>query len=450
MVLFGAYAATVNLPASPRSRYSAAEAHRLLTAESIASDADVDLRDEYRTRAWRAWYPGTLHPTAGVTGGRLVEPQGIGFPLLIAPAQAVGGPTAVELWLAAVAALGFVLAAGLGRRLVPEPWATGAALVTGLSPPALAAATTIAPAMTAATALAGAALLALRVRESPRVRSVFWCAALVAVTPWLGVQFAAPAAVVALALARWLRRRQRGLAGFVALEVVFVSALLFISVNDQLYGGLTPYAARLAEKPPTGADDLGDYLARARRLVGLWFDRDAGMLRWAPFAALAFFGVWLLWRSRRDRIAVAMDEHIHVEVAAGFCAAVAAVVVVVAAFAAPTLHGDGLIGGELLPALPFGAALAAWGLRHARRAGAALAALTLGAGVWLLLGARLDGAAGLAPPRGALPWGGAEELLPRFGAGAGDTVLTVVVVCAVGALTAREAWRWRRRALAAA
>ena len=79
----------------------------------------------------------------------------------------------MELFLAAIAAIGFVLAAALARRLVPEPWATGAALVAGLSPPALMASTTIAPDAVAATVLAGAALLALRIRERPRRRWAF-------------------------------------------------------------------------------------------------------------------------------------------------------------------------------------------------------------------------------------------------------------------------------------
>ncbi len=73
----------------------------------------------------------------------------------------------MRLWLALIAALGFCLAAALGRALVPEPWATRAALVVGLSPPALGAATAVAPAMAGAACLAGAALLALRVREEP-------------------------------------------------------------------------------------------------------------------------------------------------------------------------------------------------------------------------------------------------------------------------------------------
>src|SRR3954462_2274548 len=128
---------------------------------------------------------------------------------------------------------------------------------------------------------------------------------LVAALPWLGAKFAAPAIVVALAAARWLRRRQRGLAGFVALEVVIFSVVLYVTVNDNFYGGPFP-AALLSDPGATGASGVGEHLARAPRLLGLWIDRDVGLLRWAPFAALSFVALWLLARSRRERLALAL------------------------------------------------------------------------------------------------------------------------------------------------
>src|SRR4051812_49699043 len=57
----------------------------------------------------------------------------------------------------ALLALAFVLGAGLARRMVPEPWATYGAGLAGLSPPALAASTTVTPGVPAAVLLAGAA-----------------------------------------------------------------------------------------------------------------------------------------------------------------------------------------------------------------------------------------------------------------------------------------------------
>src|SRR3954451_2767703 len=87
LVLVAAYAATLAVPGTHGS-LTAPEAHRLLTAESLVSDGDVDLRDEYATRAWKDWYSGPLRPASEPTGGRLVEPVGLGFTLLIAPAYA--------------------------------------------------------------------------------------------------------------------------------------------------------------------------------------------------------------------------------------------------------------------------------------------------------------------------------------------------------------------------
>jgi hypothetical protein len=54
------------------------------------------------------------------------------------------------------------------------------------------------------------------------------------------------------------------------------------------------------------------------------------------------------------------------------------------------------------------------GLRRVPRAGRVLAALTVVASVWLLVAARVDAGTGLAPPSGPLPWGGAEQILPRL------------------------------------
>ncbi|MBA3329044.1 MAG: hypothetical protein H0T43_12155, partial [Solirubrobacterales bacterium] len=120
VVLFAAYAATLGLPAFGTSQYGGDEPHHLLTAKSIVSDADVDLRDEYAARAYREFYPYVLERHGRLTNGQANEPHGVGLPLLIAPAYALGGAVAVQLLMAAIAALAFVLAAALARRIAPE------------------------------------------------------------------------------------------------------------------------------------------------------------------------------------------------------------------------------------------------------------------------------------------------------------------------------------------
>src|SRR5215204_7516518 len=165
LLLFGVYAATLGLHAFDGSDYGGDEPHYLLAAKSLVHDGDVDVRDEYAERAYDEFYPHELRPHGRETDGRLNEPHGLGFPLLIAPAFALGGATGVELFLTAIAALAVALAYRLALRVAPDPWAPGAALAVGLSPPFVAYGSAVYPELAAGAALAGAALLALRLGE---------------------------------------------------------------------------------------------------------------------------------------------------------------------------------------------------------------------------------------------------------------------------------------------
>ncbi len=414
-VLFAAYAATLGIDAVGGKDYAGDEPRNLLTAESIVSDFDIDLDDEFATRAYAGFHRATLRPEGSVVLGRRLEPQGFGFALLISPAYALGGPQGVELFLAAIAALGFALGALVARRIVPEPWASGAALLVGLSPPALAHATTVYPDLMAGTMLAGAVLAALRVRERPDLLSAVVGATLLALLPWLGPKFLLPAAPVAIALVRWTARRGRRTAAIAAAEIMVASLVVYATINDRLYGGLVPSAVAASGAPATGADSPGDYLERIPRLAALWIDRDVGLLRWAPVLALSVFSVWLLWRSRRTHIARVSAERGEAEIAAGLSLLVCGAVVLVAAFAAPTLAGEWFPARHLMAAFPIAAALAAWGLRHAPRTGAVLGALTLLCSAWLVIALAFGSANGWVHPGVDAPYGPGVRVLPRFG-----------------------------------
>jgi hypothetical protein len=404
LALFAVYAAGTGLHASPGEDLSAPEAHVLLLTRSIVDDGNLDLSDEYGAAAWRPFYGGTLVPLTGPRERGQLEPIAAGFPLLCAPAYALGGRLAVELWLAALAALGYVAAAWIARRIVPEPWATSGVVAVGLSPPAVVAATTIAPDAVAASALAGAAALALAARERPLARLTAWAGLLLATLPWLGVRFIAPGLVVLTGVFRWPRRRQRGLAGLVGVEVALFSAVLFVSINDRLYGGVTPYAVLPEGESATGAHGVAEHLERWPRLLWVWVGPPEGLLLWAPVCALALVALWLLVRSRRERLARVIGEQADVEVTAAFLVAICAAAVLVSVFLAPTIAGPWFGGRQLVVVLPLLGALASWGLRRFPRVGAVLGALTVLATVWVLVAVRVDGDAGVAPPRGALPW----------------------------------------------
>jgi hypothetical protein len=146
------------------------------------------------------------------------------------------------------------------------------------------------------------------------------------------------------------------------------------------------------------------HLERWPRLLWLWVGPPQGLLLWAPVCALAFVALWLLARSRRERLARVVAEQVDVEVTAGFLFYVCAAAVLVAAFLAPTIAGPRFAGHQLVAVLPLVGALCSWGWRRSPRTGAALASLTVALTVWVLVAPRVDDGTGVAPPRGALPW----------------------------------------------
>ena len=439
LLLFGVYAATLGLDAFDRSDYGGDEPHYLLAAESLVEDGDVDVLDEYEERAYADFYPHGLDRHGRETDGRLNEPHGVGFPLLITPAWAVGGEHAVELLLAAIAALGMALAYRLALRVAPDPWALGAALAVGLSPPLLAYGSAVYPELAAATALAGAALLALRLDERVGRRHAILCFALLGALPWLGTKFVPAGVVIGAFAARAVWRSRRRTLAVGAVELSLFSVAIYVGINEAIYGGPTPYAADVAGETATDAEFPGGYLDRAYRLVALFLDRNYGLLRWAPVFVLAFAGLWWLWRSRRDGLARAVPGVRGIELTAGLCAAALGAQLLVAAFGAPTMFGFWFPPRHLLAGLPLAVPLVAWGLRRLPRLGTALAALTVAGSAWLYADVRWGGGS-LVTGRPDAPFGPLTDVWPLFDPDGGWPFwLAGAIGVAVVALVLREA-----------
>jgi hypothetical protein len=432
LVAFGLYASTIGIDAFGTSEYGGDEPHHLLTAQSLVDDRTPDLFDEYRSRAYSSYYPYEIHPRGVLTAGNLNEPHGLGFPLLIAPAWAAGEETAVELFLAAIAALAVALAYLLALRAVPDPWALGATVAVAASPPMLAYSTAVQPQLAAAALLAGAALLALRLDEHPSRRASFACFLLLAPLPWLGMSFVPAGLVVGAIAFRTLRKAQRPWVTLVGLEVVAVSIAVYLSVNDNLYGGPTPHSAGLGDEGGTNASFPGGYLDRAYRLAALLIDREAGLLRWAPVIALALAGAWLLLRERQGRLARAIPALRREEHAVTICALAAGAQLLTAAFLAPTMFAFSFPGRHLIAALPLCVPLVALAMRRLPRTGVALAGLTLAGSAWLYTDLRWGGGAWIDDrPDAAL--GPLTDALPLFEQGA---TVAFVVAALLGAAVA--------------
>jgi hypothetical protein len=379
LLLAAVYAVTLTIPATATDQYAGDEPHHLLAAKSWSEDGDMDLANQYAERQWREFVSTPVRTTGTPVLGRLHEPEGTGLALLVSPAYGLGGAGAVEALIAAITALGFVLAAALARRLVPEPWATTGAVLVGLSPPVLAAATTVSPEPVAGTLLAGAALCALKVRRHARLRYAYGSALMLAILPWMDAAFVLPALPVGICLVRWTLEERRRLVALICAEVLLGSLVFYARINEALYGGPVPGSARVG-----GGAGIGDIPGRLIHLLGVWLDPVAGLLRWTPVLALAFFAAWLLWRSRREHVAAAIAERREAERAAELLLAVGAGAWVGAALGTASVDGPWFPGLPMAAALPVCGALVSWGLRHARAVGAVLGALTLALSVYVL------------------------------------------------------------------
>ena len=130
-------------------------------------------------------------------------------------------------------------------------------------------------------------------------------------------------------------------------------------------------------------------------LLGVWLDPDSGLLRWAPVLALAFVGAWLLWRSRREHVAAVIPERRESERTAELLLAV------VGGRSGWSRRSASRARRALVPGAaddrgrcPRSPRSPAWGLRHARVAGAVLGAATLALSAWVLGDAWLGPAEG--------------------------------------------------------
>jgi hypothetical protein len=443
LLCFAVYASTIGLHAFGSSDYGGEEPHYLLTAKSLVEDRSADLLDEYQTRAYAEFYPYSLEPQGTLTKGFLNEPHGVGFPLLIAPAYAIGGARGVELFLAALAALAVALAYALALRVAPDPWALGATLAVALSPPLLAYGTAVYPASAAAVALTGATLLALGMADRPTRRHAFGCFLLLGSLPWLGTYYLIAGLPIAWYAVRALRVQRRRMLAIGGIEVLGFSVAFFAGLNNGLYGGLMPSAAALPGDAPGDASFPVDHLERAYRLIALWIDRDYGLMRWAPILALAVLGLWLVLRERRAGLARVLPALQREESAATLCALVVGAQLLVATFLAPTMFGFWFPGRYLIGVLPLMVPLIALGLRRLPRTGAVLALIGVAASVWLYVDVRWNGG-GLVVGRPDAPFGPLVDALPYFGDSAVAYVVGAVIAAALAAWFFVDERTWRR------
>ncbi|MPZ15727.1 MAG: hypothetical protein GEU73_15120, partial [Chloroflexi bacterium] len=170
----------------------------LLTTESLLSDGDFDLTNQYATEAYRRFFDGDgplWYQSVPTGDGRLLSPHNIGLSVLVLPAYAVGGVAWVKAFLALLGGLTAGWTYLLCRRaLAGRRGSLLAVLLLGISAPFFVYTSQIYPEMPAALLTTIVVWLNLGPRGS--IRRGVGVAAVLAVLMWLGAKYAPVAGVL--------------------------------------------------------------------------------------------------------------------------------------------------------------------------------------------------------------------------------------------------------------
>src|SRR5688572_25351840 len=110
LVGFAAAVAGLDMYASRGGRLTGDEPHYVLTAISIAEDADLNVADEYAAFRYQLFHARRLDPQGIENGRRIVEPHDPLLPAMLALPVRAGGWQGAKIALAAINA---ILAAAL-------------------------------------------------------------------------------------------------------------------------------------------------------------------------------------------------------------------------------------------------------------------------------------------------------------------------------------------------
>jgi hypothetical protein len=323
------------------------EPHYLQIAESLVMDGDLELSNQYTSGAHLKFFPdAALDPHTVVTPeGEMFSQHTAGLPLLILPGYALAGRWGVLLILCAVAASlpGLLERVAIGAGANPSTARTMAILTASTCPVLFASGLVF-------TEVPAAVLCA----QGLVVAGTGWGAPLCAAAlPWLHPRYVLLAAgLFALDLAR-SRTRATTVLRWAVLSVL--SGGIFLSVY--LGPALTAVLNVLAERYPAPLASLtaGGLIGNVSlanlpvALAGKLFDRDFGLLPFAPWMLVLFAGILSAGRHGRGALLLATPYF-------------------VATLLFRNWGGSAFPGRTMLPLLPFLAPALAAGIGRANRA----------------------------------------------------------------------------------
>jgi hypothetical protein len=284
------------------------EPHYLLAAQSLVVDGDLNLKNNYQDRQYTAFYDAAyLDPHIKVVSESTWLPtHDVGFPLLIAPAYALGGRKGVMVWMAFMGALMATQLFLLGWEVSGTKWAGGAAwLGLAFSAPLSLYVLQIYPELAGSLVVTYASRHILGTSEwlGGNTGRPYWTwlrvlATALALTllPWLSGRYL-PILVWLVVLLVWRQRTTRRV-WLICGGLAFASVLAYLGTNFALYGGPAPAAASTGNAVSTGFADVA--IPQIWRGLAAWlFDQQRGLFVYGPILIIAVVALPHLWRIRK-------------------------------------------------------------------------------------------------------------------------------------------------------
>jgi hypothetical protein len=298
-------------------RYAGDEPHYLVVTNSLILDGDVDVKNDYLHERYLKYTHAPIDPHVN---GRIFTPvsrhwysqHGVALPALLVPGAVIDDTRGATVEMVLVASLVVVLAFIWVRRFAPElRWTAIAVATLATAPFFLALEGRIFPDLPTAALLLGCLLLL----EMPmaRRRHLFLLSALVGISPWLhfknGLAFAAVIAIAVAQISRSSLGRERVLRLLVLTTPVLVSVAGYELAVHTWYGSWLPMRMF-----PPGNDAFA--LDPARGIAAVSFDSARGLFTNDPALMLIVAGLplWLRrWRGPFLRLALILAPSILIQ-----------------------------------------------------------------------------------------------------------------------------------------
>lgn len=297
------------------------EPHYLIIAQSLVDDGDINIRNNYESRDYMSFYPGSLdfHRRPGKKGDAFHYSRHTpALPLLLAPfykaAEKIAGlkretfVLVVRLPMCLMSALLslFVYLSALrltgNRKTSLSVWA-----VFSFFPPVLFYSHLIYPEIPAALILILIFYHLILSQKTAPLR-LFFAGAGIAFLPWLGIKYTVLTATVFLILffTWWKNEKKKGFRILALMGPPALSGFFYLTFLWSLYGSLSPFSLYQKTTPDVNYNASSFFHFRIadffRCASGYLFDQRAGFIAYAPVYLLVFGGLILAWKSRKSGV----------------------------------------------------------------------------------------------------------------------------------------------------